>query len=920
MLRRSVNRDIIAFKKWYSVTNIITNNNTNIFSKHCNGYSVHNVTKKNQLDNNILFVYVARFNSTKSVSNNAKTVTNTPINNLIEEPKSTENIYLSNTASASPIVSLNSSNLPFSATKIGDISNNNTATTQEPVKQSMELNVTKEDEKEVTTTRGKKKKPNKESYIVLNTFSKKRSKKYRGSSRDELIENLNKVLIEDVDPLTFLENMKTRNSKDFNASPKVSVPNGEESVSANTKIGLDIDRSDIDEDFPNVNDFQRQQENGRKNKSNRTQNKISVDEILSSNGELLLNTVKTAKMMKNPTNFQVIETINSLKPIAPTNFTSNSTVKPLAVSSKRYKQLAEQLTWGFTSKQLRIYINSTVGYEISSRHLRTKKNHIVPYILETLWNCEIDPNMLESSDVLVETKIEDLKTEELYLLLLSKRGGYINKFTTLGAKLTVNMAERKITITASRNLANYIEVTIRKILNNVVCTEFPFTETVKAHGGRLKNMPLRDMLDLIQIEVGVYIDQRSEDKYVIYHLGEKNFEKFKKLLLWLIDHNPQYKEKTIDLSPIEYKNNSNLIQYPLTKTEALNWYQRQNVYYRYEVPISRKTTAEKRVDAICEKELDKTVDEICEFIYDSSTSQLDGVNSFISSNGSIKTTSITLGHILESSTSPEKLFFTKVPEITSKILKLPVLNDSMEESEELEHLSEQADDLEGINDNIQVDKHDYLVQLRYIPNFGSLNVADVTTNPSLKGKDLTKLIPPVELWFELDEHDRADVNSMRCVLPLSESTCKLKTTQLPHDYKVTCDNVIQLCEPFYEQNDTTTSKEKWLDDQPGLKEYGKLFNYQINKRGNNYIPKSLHLNIPLVDGGCISNLRFDKVEMKTSSILKFRFKDKYIAQYSFVDSGSEGGKTTRIDFINPEVGDGDIKRTLKFFLQDVMHF
>lgn len=246
--------------------------------------------------------------------------------------------------------------------------------------------------------------------------------------------------------------------------------------------------------------------------------------------------------------------------------------------------------------------------------------------------------------------------------------------------------------------------------------------------------------------------------------------------------------------------------------------------------------------------------------------------------------SLTLGQILttnENSQTKETLFEPKITQIASKLLELPLYDLTASKDE-----------------HYTVDQHEYYVQLKFIP--------DLSTLP-----DGSKNAPPLELWFELDDYDSAVTSTARCIVQQEQRALLLQTPNLPHDYRINNDRMVELTETAEE------AQEQWLSEQPGVKKFIQDAQLTFSSRKKLKVPKSLDLNLPtLGDGAEVThcNVQYDYVNANYHRVLRLMYMDKYMVQFSDVKGGSLGGRYTQVDFIGGEVLNCD---EFKQFIKDV---
>ncbi|CUS24081.1 LAQU0S13e02850g1_1 [Lachancea quebecensis] len=561
-------------------------------------------------------------------------------------------------------------------------------------------------------------------------------------------------------------------------------------------------------------------------------------------------------------NEQVIKSIHDLRPSEDTRI----------MSTKRYTQLKMLLEMAYTLPQLKAYARQY--YDQCMPKSVTKKS-IIPHILHKLWTCEVDASMSDAQDLVVE-RILDAKTRDIYLLLLTNNGKILQNFARLGATVAVALGENKIIVRATSSLVKYVEVSLRKILDNVQREVLPIQSVIDSHSAS-NSPPISpdDLVNLVQKETATYFEKLLEDdanSYVVSGFGAKRLAKAELLLLWALNYNPQKTERIWFLGESrdsEYK------LFPFTDNQCLDWIDRNKEWFRLQKPVNKNQAPEKNTPLVLDE---KTVDELYHNVLISQSS----TTAKTSEGLETKTVSITLGQILKTLDGEGTTFQPKVPGITKKLLQLP-LYDGIAAEDEL----------------YTVDQHEYYVQLKFIPNLSSAGHV--------------KDIPPLELWFELDDYDKAISSSVRCLLHTEDKSLLLQTPQMPHDYKVSIDRTLEATKPYEEDT------QNWLKDQPGLKEF--LLQARLTFQGNEklYVPKNLEMNLRVGDTGSIQPVTFDYVNVKYRRVLRLKYMDQYLVQFSDLNGGSSGGKYTQVDFICPE-SNMVSREAFGSFIRDVLEY
>ncbi|CCE62225.1 hypothetical protein TPHA_0C00690 [Tetrapisispora phaffii CBS 4417] len=653
------------------------------------------------------------------------------------------------------------------------------------------------------------------------------------------------------------------------------IPNYFNTLNSNSKISI-LEGVDIDKPFMRMN-------------------KDDVTDIQSinneTNREIESQTRKLLVFKSKVSDEQILKSINYQKPY------SNK------MSQKRYDQIEQVLDSAYTLPQLRAYTKKYYNFGNS----RITKKKLIKTILNEYWKCEIVSSIIESDD-LIKEKIIDISTRDMYLLLLTNNGKILQNLTRIGAILAVALDENKIIVRATSPIIKYLEVSLNKILSNVSNEIIPVNEIIKNHtsyGAKLITYEkTKDLISLIQKETGCFFEKQYEDAlddksndnteknvkdYLVSSLGPKRITEAKNLLLWVIDYKPQLSESVQNVSnpSMVYK------QYPFSNFECLDWMNRNKKWYRLQTETlilpkgkteySEKNHHPKQILSISNEKLNDCFNSI----KDNKENSMGMANLEIPDSNIFNNISLTLGHLLREKNNDKNYFFEpKVPNITKEVLKL-----------ELDHAITPSDSFYNI------DQHDYYVQLKFVPN-----LKDLAQYVGISKLDL----PPLDLWFELDENDNALTDTLQSFLRLSEKRLYLESSNLHHDYRIDNDRVASITKQYDENPDG------WLNDQPGIKEFITNGNLSFGSKGKLVIPQTLPVTliVSTEDGIKKVDVNYEFISTSYHRILKLRYLDKYLVQLSHVNSGTRGGRYTQVDFI----GDGtELDNITKFkdFIENV---
>ena len=204
------------------------------------------------------------------------------------------------------------------------------------------------------------------------------------------------------------------------------------------------------------------------------------------------------------------------------------------------------------------------------------------------------------------------------------------------------------------------------------------------------------------------------------------------------------------------------------------------------------------------------------------------------------------------------------------------------------------------------DPHTYVAQIRFVPSpFDNVDHEE---------------FPPVEIWVELNDRSKADVDTLSMVTVEGENECLVGLPQEILDMKVSCQKTGDLLQvanesPLHEKNSInellqeTAPRYSRFDAQPGLSEF--LDNSRLDFGGSQRPAISPFIDINFGD----KKIRYLYVNVNYRKQLEFRYGDRLI-QMSTVEGGSMGGRTTEVTF----VGENEDKQELQELLIDSRMF
>lgn len=564
-------------------------------------------------------------------------------------------------------------------------------------------------------------------------------------------------------------------------------------------------------------------------------------------------TDKLMKFREQESNEQLAKTIESCKP--------SSTV----ISEERFVQLEKILDEQFTLQQLKLYTKLRYAYYRS----RITKQKLIPMVIKKFWNCTVDPEKSELEDLIVENEIS-LETRDIYLLLLTKNGRILQNLARIGATIAVVIDENKIIVRSTSTIFKYVEVSISKILSNIQSEVISVDQIIKDHSSVLNSSRIHpeQILSMVQRESSTFVEPAEDSKYKISAIGTKNLVSINRLLLWALNYSPQTTEVLLFCGD----KSKSYDRYPLTNIEWLDWISKTDNWFRLQEPVLRSQSKTLPMVDITDK---------INTLYESLGKKPEKMIEPKLSNFST-TLSATLGQVLENQTG-KHLFQTKLGNLLPKLLQLPLWSD-------------ESNDYDAYN----LDHHVYLFQLKFSPNIASLNYKYD--------------IPPLELWFTVDDYGLADKLSLRCIHHYSENCAILQTPELPYDFRFSLDSTMDTI-PL--ECDSKNLFEWILQEQPGLAEFLKTLHLHYDNKKTS-IPQKLVLKMPMKSFDIAQEINYDFLALYRHRVLRFKYQDKYLVQYSNIDGGHLGGTTSRVDFVS--FNDTFDKNLLNEMITDIVKF
>lgn len=776
-------------------------------------------------------------------------------------------------------------------------------------------------------TRGAKKKPAKENIMVINPsqgFGKNRNKRktygYLNQKRETLLKT---------DEYAFIRNNVLNEKTSENSAKELN-----DFLSTNSSV----DHNSITNSFAmnNLNMTMKSIEQmSKKSDGNPTQDKATL-----------------------------LASINSFKPTATTS-----------ISPEYHEYLTKTLKKRFTRQQLYDFaITSELSNETSLSKTLAKsstKNKIVTYILHEIWDIDINyKKVFEHEEILYLDRIQSYllffgdENHEIYRYLYERGIKISVELPTVSNKDNEESLRSLVRVQGSKEMCKLAEVYIRERLKKFKTYKFNITDVITNHFGNVdevtQKLSLKQIAKYIQSEVGCFIQPLVPGVYTECYLhtssGKDKFTKARRLLLSILNYNPQIHEAVFDFTenPLEERE---INKYPNPNIEPLLWFEKNKVFFRKSLPIKRHASKGSKTEyELTSNQIDEIYNKLDEL---ESTEE----KVIISQENLKSNISIQLGSYLEAN-DKTKTFITQVPHLNEKVLTLPLMveeseSETQQNEEQTNYIQEQSKEALPVTNTIKKTDDEGVTKLHSFEDLETLkienerqgvllendyetaSVSDTTLNSMVVLKFNPKISknnnfmpsgetqffkpPPMELWFEKSANDsKPDIYSARCLLPLNETHIFLKTPQLKFDVKIVKDKYIELCSPFYEEHEEdapdtlfeTADQNNWLSDQQGLKNYLELLSKMKILNVHN-VPRLLTLNIPLETGVVLENVEYDVVSIKETTFLNFKYMNKYATQFSDLKSPELNSFATQIDFIGGEKLD---KSNFGQFLNDVLKF
>lgn len=562
----------------------------------------------------------------------------------------------------------------------------------------------------------------------------------------------------------------------------------------------------------------------------------------------------------------------------------------LKLSVEKLNDLKKHLNLSYTVKQLRMY--TKLYYKKSYSHL--VKSQVIDKIVFYHWKCTTSDGAENDTNIQIDQRVIDLETNELYLLVLTKKGKILQNFADMGAKIIVAVDENKIIIHGNINIIKYIEVALSRLVKNIHSEKFLVDDIVKSYlpkDHKYNENDIESLLLSIEKECNVFFEKsiytdnnvKTQDRN-ISAIGTRRIGMAKRLFFAALKFD-LFKKEAIKTLLIKEKEHYH--EYPISDTRSMNWLCKTD-------PWSRVSRPNKIIDS--QKEDITETNNNSKSLF--SEDIVNGINDYIFKeqqiplnnlrvSSKLKSSSIfsvTLGQLLNSTGKLRNTFDPQVPALLSKID-----NGNMKLYEELQSYDEY----------FSTDHHSYFVKYVCVPN-----LKDDILN--LKNLD----IPPLEIWFESNESRKIDVSTCRLILPISQKKMYLRTPDLDHDFRIDYDTSVDLCEKYQLGN------VNWLEGQPSIRNILSTQNFNSYFEKGVLFSQDFSLNIP-IEGEEVISVNYKSIDTELITVINLKYKDKYLAQLSQVKRQILKGEYSQLDFV---IEDNNSEENLLDLLRNIEKF
>lgn len=617
------------------------------------------------------------------------------------------------------------------------------------------------------------------------------------------------------------------------------------------------------------------------------------------------------------------------------------------ISRTKYLQLKDKLANGFKKNQLSTYVSEfySVNPHLNQRVGSRTKAGYASKILDDVW--QIKPTDSDVTDFYTTLAVKLSKTD--LFLLLSEKGFLIQYLARAGVKISLD-AHDGIKFTGIQSHVRSAEILLASMLSKALREKIDLSYIKSLFLEKYNEF----LIDKIIKNTEVSFEQIEDDTYELISINPKQFNRAKRLLVWLLNYNDHIQNHLI-ISNTDQQ--PRLL--PFKDDESLSWDLRLVNLFKLEADVTRSESIARDFERF-EFDSNKTEQILADIGYDISRAksgshqmmeleswnllqklgitqdpsktepesskpmtpeedtvvdQSPSISEFtdeeiddmyskltdfqyrknlcgeVDSNLNPPIFTITFGNILFESEDTQTINHLKYQFNTN----IPLMNDKALSLP----LFEQRDlSIKDINHFINNDPHTYAVQLKFLP--------------SPYGEDHTEHMkyPPVEIWADLINGKIINVESMNVVTVEGENNVYLSRPNAISDFKICCQvsgNLIQEVESETveeEPVDTnihdilhgTSKRYSKISTQPGLKDF--LENSKINFKGHKAL--SVHPYVDLIING--ETVRYNYVNLLYRRQMDFAFGDRLL-QLNIVEGGALGGRKIEINMIGDLNGD-----------------
>ncbi|CCF59627.1 hypothetical protein KAFR_0H02180 [Kazachstania africana CBS 2517] len=567
---------------------------------------------------------------------------------------------------------------------------------------------------------------------------------------------------------------------------------------------------------------------------------------------------------------QFLESIESFKPVSKVNDATH-----LLIDTNTYNDLKSNLSDSFTWKQLYSYIKFKSNLKSKLQHM--VKIDLINKIFFEIWNCKISESSdnqsvtSPTSSDLVTLRIK-LSERGAKLLILTDNGKILKNLTRLKQKvknnmknsnlsIELNLSQYELLITSNESISKFIEISINNILKNIIVTNWDFPS--------IKIENFEKCLDLITKICAVDIDLEKNE---IAAFGMKRIQLATRLVNWVISNDTLNKMERLE----DWSSKNDRKWFPFNDVDSLNWFAKNETWGRLQtvIPINSSKKLIESLNMVSEDKIDRLYEFFTVANDDKYQSKLNFSKDSIFNN-----VSISLGTLIQNVSGEKHIFQSKLPQITSKLLDLPLYDKNIPTVDQL----------------FSVDSHDYYLELSFAPP-----ITD----------EFTSHLPPIKLWLELDEFNNTIPSSIQCFMHLLNKEALIQTSHLPHDYKITVDKISSLL-PL-----TSVGNKSTLIDQHGIKVFIDKFRFLTIKN----FKSTSQLNVNLVIDDKPINIDYNFITLNHYRILRLKYMDKYLLQFSENNGGKLGGRSAQIDFLLDAKNNEMSRKDFGIFVRDIFRF